>query len=331
MITMQSRLHAGLARSHAAHRCALRPRLAARVAIPRCSAGQEGAAGDRARRAKKAAARLLVDRYVCSNSLVALGGGDMVFMAVEEIGSRLADGRLQNVTGVATCDVVSHEAAFHGVPLAPEARAAEASLVIAQADQLDAAANAALVGTQAEPTQPEVPRLLSALSKGNRLVLLAEESALVSSGTPGPSGRLSGPLPVWLEADEWEEGAEELDDIFLGDAEIWRRASTGDPETPRGGDHPFVSSQGHTIVDVRFYECLKLFGEDVSYDRLAQEIGTVKQVVATGLLLGRAEAAVVARAAKGAQGQGQGQGQGQEGSEPLVLDLPCAAAPAAAQ
>lgn len=31
----------------------------------------------------------------------------------------------QNVTGVATCDVVSHEAAFHGVPLAPEARAAE--------------------------------------------------------------------------------------------------------------------------------------------------------------------------------------------------------------
>ncbi len=57
--------------------------------------------------------------------------------------------------------------------------------------------------------------------------------------------------------------------------------------------------------------------------RLAQEIGTVKQVVATGLLLGRAEAAVVARAAKGSQGQ--------EGSDPLVLDLPYAAAPTAAQ
>ncbi len=34
----------------------------------------------------------------------------------------------------------------------------QASLVIAQADQLDAGANAALVGTQAEPTQPEVGR-----------------------------------------------------------------------------------------------------------------------------------------------------------------------------
>lgn len=33
--------------------------------------------------------------------------------------------------------------------------------------------------------------------------------------------RLGGVLPVWLEADGWEEPAEALDDIFLGDAELW--------------------------------------------------------------------------------------------------------------
>ncbi len=34
--------------------------------------------------------------------------------------------------------------------------------------------------------------------------------------------RLAGSLPVWLEEDGWEESAEELDDIFLGDAELWQ-------------------------------------------------------------------------------------------------------------
>ena len=33
--------------------------------------------------------------------------------------------------------------------------------------------------------------------------------------------RLNASLPVFIEADSWEESAEELDDIFLGDAEIW--------------------------------------------------------------------------------------------------------------
>jgi ribose 5-phosphate isomerase A len=31
---------------------------------------------------------------------------------------------------------------------------------------------------------------------------------------------------------------------------------------PRGGDNPYVIPDGHNIVDVRFYEGMKLFGED---------------------------------------------------------------------
>lgn len=34
--------------------------------------------------------------------------------------------------------------------------------------------------------------------------------------------RLSGSLPVWIDGEGgWEDVAEALDDIFLGDAEIW--------------------------------------------------------------------------------------------------------------
>ena len=33
--------------------------------------------------------------------------------------------------------------------------------------------------------------------------------------------RLRGELPVFIDAEDWEDIAEELDDTFLGDAEIW--------------------------------------------------------------------------------------------------------------
>ena len=33
--------------------------------------------------------------------------------------------------------------------------------------------------------------------------------------------RLQGDLPVWVRGDAWETAGEELDDVFIGDAEIW--------------------------------------------------------------------------------------------------------------
>lgn len=39
--------------------------------------------------------------------------------------------------------------------------------------------------------------------------------------------------------------------MYLGDAEVWRRASVGDAG-PLGGDFPIVTSDGHNILDVIF-------------------------------------------------------------------------------
>ncbi|PNW80367.1 hypothetical protein CHLRE_07g314600v5 [Chlamydomonas reinhardtii] len=251
----------------------------------RCSAAQQVDA------AKLAAVRECVDRFVTSNSVVALGSGEMVNLAIEELGRRLAIGSLQNVVGVPACDVAAHEAAFHGVPLLPEAREAEATVALAEADMVDVAARAALLGCAADaPQQPDVPRLLRVLKKagsGARLVLLTSADRVVK--------RLGGSLPVWIGAEGWEEWAEELDDVFLGDAELWRRSASGQPENPRGGDMPYVSPDGNTIVDVRFYEGLKLFGEDDEYGKIADEISAISGVVGHGLVVGRAAAVVMAR------------------------------------
>jgi hypothetical protein len=41
-----------------------------------------------------------------------------------------------------------------------------------------------------------------------------------------------------------------------------RRRPTAGVANPRGGDRPYLSPEGCHVVDVRFYEGLKLFGED---------------------------------------------------------------------
>lgn len=41
-----------------------------------------------------------------------------------------------------------------------------------------------------------------------------------------------------------------------------RRRPTSGTANPRGGKDPYVSPDGHNICDARFYEGLKLFGED---------------------------------------------------------------------
>jgi ribose 5-phosphate isomerase A len=55
------------------------------------------------------------------------------------------------------------------------------------------------------------------------VVVLAAARAVRPGG-----GALAGSVPVLVgPAEEWEDIAEELDDIFLGDAELWRRPVSG--------------------------------------------------------------------------------------------------------
>ncbi|GMP71541.1 hypothetical protein CsSME_00029900 [Camellia sinensis var. sinensis] len=47
------------------------------------------------------------------------------------------------------------------------------------------------------------------------------------------------------------ETAEEIEDLFLGDVEVWRRPFTGHAG-PTGGDFPLITREGHNVLDVIF-------------------------------------------------------------------------------
>ncbi len=75
----------------------------------------------------------------------------------------------------------------------------------------------------------------------------------------------------------------------------------------RGGDHPYVSPEGHNIVDIKFEDegSFRLFGEEQPYEEIIKEISAVPGLITHGLLLGVADAVVVAR----------------EAGDPLVYEL----------
>lgn len=189
-----------------------------------------------------------------------------------------------------TSDVSAAEAAVLGVPLTTLDDAGGAvDLAIDVADALDPDSLAYIVGrgeNGPQAGQPSLPRLRAMLAGAVEALVVAQRSAA--------AGRLRGAVPVVIEAGEaWEEVAEELDDIFLGDAEL-RRRSNEVQANPRGGDSPVVTPEGYNIVDVQFYETLRLFGEEADYAAIAAEIESVPGVVTHGLVAGVASRAVVA-------------------------------------
>ena len=65
----------------------------------------------------RAAANLLVDKFISTGSTLGLGSGELVNLVISEVGSRLASGTLQSITAVPSCNAAASSAAFHGVPL----------------------------------------------------------------------------------------------------------------------------------------------------------------------------------------------------------------------
>ena len=134
------------------------------------------------------------------------------------------------------------------------------------------------------PIQPSITTTRNVLKKSLKTILLTEQFREYVGGS----------VPVEIEMENWEETAEDLDDLFLGDAELWRRGQSGDQQShPMGGKNPFVSPDGTTtIVDIKFEDALKggrynkgfvLAGEDCSPFQIQAEIESVDGVVAHGL------------------------------------------------
>nr|XP_027086003.1 probable ribose-5-phosphate isomerase 4, chloroplastic isoform X5 [Coffea arabica] len=99
---------------------------------------------------------------------------------------------------------------------------------------------AAKVGIPLEQYEGSSKTILGAAEK---LVFIVTEKQYRSD--------LDGSIPVLIQSFNWMETAEEIDDLFLGDAEVWRRPSVG-YAGPLGGDFPMVTKEGHNVLDVIF-------------------------------------------------------------------------------
>ena len=213
----------------------------------------------------------------------------MVVLATEYLGRRIKDGSLAGVTSLPTCAASASEAAFHGVPVAPPPTGTpRVDVMLEQAEELAEQDGTLpfITGRSRAPSQPELRRAQELREAAAMLVVLATEEAVVPA--------LDGCVPILMDADEWEEVAESLDDDFLGDAELWRRPMSGIAD-PMGGDFPHISPEGHTIVDLVFEDGLRIAGERASAAEVCAAIESVPGVLAHGLEAeGRAHSAIIA-------------------------------------
>lgn len=264
----------------------------------------------------RAVAKLLADEMTANGQVIGIGTGVAVNEYLREISERLGDGRLSGVS-IPSSDVSASEAAFLGVPLTTiEDVNGNVDLMVDVADELDLENLAYIVGrgdNGPQANQPSLPRVRQLLEKARVRVVVVD---IAKTGR-----RLGGSVPVLIEANEdiWEDIAEELDDIFIGDAEI-RRRSVNPDAGPRGGNSPVITTDGNMVLDVQFLEGLKLFGKDEIYDRIVAEIETVDGVLEHGLVVGVARKAVVGTVVVSAIGE-DGQEEVKEESGPRVVHL----------
>lgn len=98
---------------------------------------------------------------------------------------------------------------------------------------------------------------------------------------------VEGSIPVLIKSGNWIDTAEEIDDLFLGDAEVWRRPSVG-TTGPSGGDFPLVTKEGYHILDVIFTTPIQDLG------KVAEGLDQIAGVVDHGIICNTTSYAVIA-------------------------------------
>jgi len=118
------------------------------------------------------------------------------------------------------------------------------------------------------------------------MVKSADKLAFITGNDKYLTG-VEGSIPVLVKSGNWIDTAEEIDDLFLGDAEVWRRPSFG-TAGPLGGDHPLVTKEGHHVLDVIFTTPIPDLGQ------VAEKLEKISGVVDHGIICSNQSYAVIA-------------------------------------
>jgi ribose 5-phosphate isomerase A len=216
---------------------------------------------DDADRWKAAAARAALE-HVRSGMLLGLGTGSTASHVVRDLGRRLATGELRDVRGVATSVATERLAREAKVPLV-DLPASGVDLTIDGMDEVTTTLDA-IKGLGGALTREKVVAASSA-----RFVLIGDVRKRV------PWLGETAPVPVEVLAFGWRRTAERL------------RELGAEPALRRHGGDPFVTDNGHWVVD-----CHVRPGFDAA--AFAAAVDAVPGVLAHGLFRGMAERALLA-------------------------------------
>lgn len=189
------------------------------------------------------AAKHTVDAYVKSGMVIGLGSGQASGMAIGYLGRLLRTGALKDIVGIPMSITSASEAAKAGIPLDQFNDSSQIDFSFDDADIMEEGTLIAVIGHRKPQVEDSIIQEKSILNASNQLAFMVKDSQYMG----GPEGS----IPVLVNSLNWMQTAEEIDDLFLGDAEVWRRPSIGHAG-PLGGDFPFVTREGHNILDVIF-------------------------------------------------------------------------------
>ncbi|XP_009602762.1 probable ribose-5-phosphate isomerase 4, chloroplastic [Nicotiana tomentosiformis] len=225
------------------------------------------------------AAKHAVDSYVKSGMVIGLGSGHASALAIQYLGQQLRVGAIKDVTGIPTCVGSASEAAKAGIPLEQYNDGYMIDLAFDDADTMEEETLAAIIGRRKLQGDDSIIQEKIILEAADKLILIIKEKQF--------KGSVDGSIPVLIKSVNWLETAEEIDDLFLGDAEVWRRPAIG-YAGPLGGDFPLVTKEGHNILDVIFTSPMESLVE------VAKTLDQIDGVVEHGVIFRNPCTAIIA-------------------------------------
>ncbi|XP_076899173.1 putative ribose-5-phosphate isomerase 4, chloroplastic [Bidens hawaiensis] len=175
--------------------------------------------------------------------VVGLGSGVASSFAIEYLGHKLRVGLLKDIVGIPTSDQIASEAEKAGIPLHQYQDSTQIDFAFNDADIMEEGSLNIVIGRQRLQGDESIIEEKKILDVTENLVIMVKEKNYKTV--------VEGSIPVLVKSVSWMDTAEEIDDLFVGDAEVWRRPSMGHAD-PTGGNFPLVTKEGHNILDVIF-------------------------------------------------------------------------------
>ncbi|TVU44730.1 hypothetical protein EJB05_04182 [Eragrostis curvula] len=241
------------------------------------------------------AAKLTVDRFVKSGMVVGLGSGPASALAIQYLGARLRRGSLTGIVGITSSVLSASEADMAGMQVSSYQEGTKIDFAFTDADVIEEGTLAAVIGRR------KIENGESSFTVDKAMLKSAGKLAFIV-GTDKYVTGIEGSIPVLVKTvrkssgtseqfvlsnvhkernrsfqGNWIDTAEEIDDLFLGDAEVWRRPSFG-TAGPLGGDHPLVTKEGHHMLDVIFTTPIEDLG------KVAEGLDKIAGVVDHGII-----------------------------------------------